>query len=263
MKSKSYSKTRAEGEAEWLWRLYGLSKPDELVLEDIVFARGVVATEGPLEKMEARLIRKGNKGLIRVRQDMPYIGQKRFAIAHELGHWELHKKDSQFFACTSDDMVASYKASKQEGEANIFAAGLLMPSGPFMEHANKKSFSFETIGSLAEYFITSLTATAIRYVDLCNDYYAVVCSEAGKVRWWRGSADFESKFWIQPRAKLSANTIASSFFSNTHSNDGTGEVDIDAWCDTDNISHCESNSFIEESKYFDRFNQVLTLLRLS
>jgi len=260
MKSKGYNKATAEGEAEWLWRLYGLSKPDELVLEDIAFARGVVVTKGPLEKMEARLIRKGDKGLIRIRQDIPYVGQKRFAIAHELGHWELHKKDCQFFACTSDDMVASYKASKQEGEANIFAAGLLMPSGPFMEHANKKSFSFETIINLADYFITSLTATAIRYVDLSNDYYAIVCSEAGKVRWWRGSADFENKFWITPGTKLSANTIASSFFSNSHNDSGAGAVDIDAWCDKG--SYSESDSFIEESRFFERYNQVITLLRL-
>ena len=260
MKSKGYRKTIAEGEAEWLWKLYGLSNPDELILEDIAFARGVVVTEGPLEKMEARLVRKGEKGLIRVSQDIPYIGQKRFAIAHELGHWELHKQDSQFFACTSDDMVASYKTSTQEGEANMFAAGLLMPSSPFMEHANKKSFSFETISSLAEYFITSLTATAIRYVDLSNDYYAIICSDAGKIRWWRGSTDFENKFWITPRMKLSANTIASGFFSENHKAEGVGEIDIDAWCDKRSTN--ELYTFVEESRYFERYNQVLTLLRL-
>ena len=161
MKNSSYRKTMAEGEAEWLWKLYGILKPDELILEDIAFARGVIVTEGPLEKMEARLVRIGNKGLIRISHDISNRGQKRFAIAHELGHWQLHEKISQFFACTSDDMVASYKTSPQEGEANIFAASLLMPSNLFVDQTNNKEFSFETIGNLAEYFITSLTATAI------------------------------------------------------------------------------------------------------
>lgn len=261
MKSSSHKITIAEGEAEWLWNLYGITKPDELILEDIAFARGVIVTEGPLEKMEARLVRNGEKGLIRIRHNIPYVGQKRFAIAHELGHWELHKKDSQFFTCTSDDMVASYKRSPQEGEANIFAAGLLMPSSLFLAHANDKNFSFQTISSLAEYFLTSLTATAIRYVDLSGDYYAVVCSEAGKIRWWRGSDDFENKFWIKPGAKVSTNTLAGSFFNNRLKSEGSEEVDIDAWCDRG--SYYDSDTFIEESKYFERYNQVITLLKLS
>jgi len=260
MKSSSHKKTIVEGEAEWLWKLYGITKPDELVLEDIAFARGVIVTEGPLEKMEARLVRNGDKGLMRIRQNIPYIGQKRFAIAHELGHWELHKKDSQFFACTNDDMVASYKRSPQEGEANIFAAGLLMPSNLFLAHANKNDFSFQTISSLAEYFLTSLTATAIRYVDLSDDYYAVVCSEAGRIKWWRGSNDFENKFWITPGTKVSTNTLTGSFFNNRLKSEGTDQVDIDAWCDRG--SYYDSDTFIEEFKYFERFNQVITLLRL-
>jgi len=61
----------AEGEAEWICRLYGISKPDEIILEDIAFARGVIVTEGPLDKMEARLVRSGDKGLIRIKQDIP------------------------------------------------------------------------------------------------------------------------------------------------------------------------------------------------
>jgi predicted transcriptional regulator len=260
MKSSNYRKTVAEGEAEWLWRLYEFTEPDDLVLEDLAFARGVIVTEGFLDKTDARLVRMGEKGLIRVKQDIPYFGQKRFAIAHELGHWELHKKESQFFACTSEDMVASYKRSPQEGEANIFAASLLMPSNLFMNLANNKDFSFKTISSLAEYFTTSLTSTAIRYVDLSSDYFAIVCSEAGEIRWWHGSEDFENKFWITPGTKLTTNTIAGSLFCNNQKSKGPEEVDIKEWCDKN--TSCESVTFIEDSKYFERYNQIITLLRL-
>jgi hypothetical protein len=41
-----------------------------------------------------------------------------FAVAHDLGHWLLHKNVSQVLACTSEDMVAKYKASPPEIEAN-------------------------------------------------------------------------------------------------------------------------------------------------
>ncbi len=260
MKSSRFRDTVAEKEAEYLWRLYGLTEPCELILEDIAFARGVIVTEGLLEKMEARLIRSGNRGLIRISQDIIYKGQKRFAIAHELGHWQLHSKISQYFFCTSNDMVASYKTSSQEGEANIFAASLLMPSNLFVDRANNKEFSFKTISSLAEYFIASLTATAIRYVNLSDDYCAIVCSEAGKIKWWQGSDDFENKFWITPGAKLSTNTIAGCLFSNSHKSESPQEIDIEVWCDRS--PYCESDTFIEESKYFERYNQVITLLKL-
>ena len=261
MKKSNYRITMAERKAEWLWRLYGLTKPEELILEDLAFARNVIVTEGVLDKMEARLLRRGDKGLIRVRKDIFYPGQKRFAIAHELGHWELHKKVSQFFACTSADLVASYKTSPQEGEANIFAAGLLMPSGLFLAHTKKKDFNFETISELTEIFNTSLTSTARRYAYLSNDYCAVVCSESEKIKWWRGSDDFESAFWISPRMQLSVNTVAGGLFKNKSRSVNSEEVDIDAWCDKSSL--CESNTFIEESRYFERFNQVITLLRLS
>jgi hypothetical protein len=33
---------------------------------------------------------------------------KRFALAHELGHWLLHRNISQVLACTSENMVAKY-----------------------------------------------------------------------------------------------------------------------------------------------------------
>lgn len=260
MKSNDYRNTVAQWEAEHIWAIYGISKPDELCLEDVAFERGIIVTEGPLEKMDARLVRSGNKGLIRINQNIPYVGQKRFAIAHELGHWQLHDKISQFFACTSDDMVASYKRSPQEGEANIFAASLLMPYNLFRVHANNKKFSIQTISDLAEYFITSLTATAIRYVDLNDDYIAIVCSEAGKIKWWRGSDCFENKFWMTPGTKLSTNTIAGSLFFNNHKSEDSEEVDIKAWCDKG--SYCESDTFIEESKHFKRYNQIITLLKL-
>lgn len=256
----SFRKTIARGVGERFWKLYGFSSPKDIVLEDLALARGVLVTEGPLDKMEARLVRLGNKGLIRVRQHLSGIGHKRFAIAHELGHWELHKEESQLFACTSDDMVASYKSSILEGEANMFAAGLLMPATHFLSQADNQVFSLQTVASLKEYFLTSLTATAIRYVELSDDYCAIVFSEAGRIRWWRGSERFERRFWVTPRAKLSSHTVAASLFSGGDHLDRCEEVDIDAW--SERGSDTGSGTFIEQSKYFQSYGHVLTLLRL-
>ena len=118
------------GKAHDVWKLYGFTSPKELVLEDLAFAMGVLVMEGRLDGAEARLLRKGSRGIMRVKADIPEPGHKRFAIAHELGHWLLHGSVSQVLACTSEDMVAQYKGSEPEIEANYFASALLMPVGP-------------------------------------------------------------------------------------------------------------------------------------
>ena len=65
--------------------------------------------------------------MIRTKRGIREEGRKRFAIAHELGHWFLHENESQFFVCTAEQM-REYKGSPTEVEANIFASELLMPT---------------------------------------------------------------------------------------------------------------------------------------
>ena len=258
--SHKFRRQIASGAGERLWQLYGLSLPNELVLEDVALARKVIVTEGRLDKMDARLVRQGNHGLIRVRASLPEIGRKRFAIAHELGHWELHKDVSQLFACTSDNMVPSYKASTEETEANYFASGLLMPEFLFAEKAKEGEFGVATLSDLADFFGTSLTATGIRYVDTSEDYVAIVASTNGQVGWWHGSSRFEERFWVVPRAQISPNTLAATLTSGCTRTVGPEEVDIGAW--SERGSESRSDTFFEESLYMARYEQVLTLLRL-
>jgi len=260
MLRRDYRMTIAQGEPEHWWKLYGFSEPKDLILEDLALARGVLVTEGPMEKMEARLLRSGDKGLIRVRQDILELGRKRFAIAHELGHWELHKDISQLFACTSDDMIASYKRSDQEGEANIFAAGLLMPSDLFEKRIENTLFSKPTLEDLSEYFLTSLTATAIRYVTLSKDYCAMIVSENSKIRWWYASNSFKQLFQLSVGKYLSPNTIAGSFFFKDEKPMGPEEIDIEAWAET--CQRSDLRTFIEDLIFMQRYGKMFTLLRL-
>jgi Zn-dependent peptidase ImmA (M78 family) len=252
--------TIAQGEPEHWWKLYGFSEPKDLILEDLALVRGVLVTEGPMEKMEARLIRSGDKGLIRVRQDIPELGRKRFAIAHELGHWELHKDISQLFACTSDDMIASYKSSEPEDEANIFASGLLMPSSIFQKQIESTVLSLHKVREIADYFLTSLTATSRRYVSLSQDYCAMVISEDRKIKWWHASKSFKQLFYLSAGTELSPNTVAGSFFFKGEKPKKPEEIDIEAW--TNSKPNSELSTFIEESIYMKHYNKMLTLIRL-
>lgn len=243
--------------ARKLWVRFGFSNPAELILEDVAFTLGVVVIEGRLDSADARLIRNHKNGLIRVREDIPEAGRKRFAVAHEMGHWELHEGVSQVFSCTSDDMIAGYKASTHEIEANLFAAELLMPQHLFQERVGVNDPSVPLLRDLATYFQTSLTATALRLVEVTDEKYAMVVVEDGRVRWWRASEAFDG-FWLGPKMAVQEDTVAGSFFKGELPPVEAEEVDGEAWLGSKAARVAES--LYEVAIPLGRYGQVISLL---
>lgn len=90
-------------------------------------------------------------------------GRRRFTIAHEIGHFVLHAGRSQAAAtsyCRGSDLERSDSA---EGEANRFAAALLMPE-PLVEHEATRCGC--NIALLAERFAVSVPAMKLRLLTL-------------------------------------------------------------------------------------------------
>jgi hypothetical protein len=59
--------------------------------------------------------------------------RRRFTIAHELGHWRLHRESKRGVFCRSGSIEPEAPQSRiplppAEDEANVFAAALLMPA---------------------------------------------------------------------------------------------------------------------------------------
>ncbi len=258
--AKRRSETIPFASAHSLWSHYGLRHPEELVLEDLAMALGVLVKDGPLDSCVARLTRTGETGVIRVKSGLAPAGKRRFAISHELGHWRLHRRYSQVFACTKQDMVARYKESRLEAEANSFASALLMPENLFRERQTDERPSFQQVDTLAEDFDVSLTAAAIRWMEITNDYAATVISQNGKIRWWRGSNQFEEALWITPGTKLSPLTLASKVSVNDPQVHGPEEVDLNAW--TDGSDDLTSDVLIEESRSLGSYGHTLSLIWL-
>lgn len=253
------SESLSRAEARRLWRLYGFNEPQDLVLEDIAYANGIVVMESRLDGAEARLIRNNTNGIIRVNERIMQPGRKRFAIAHELGHWFLHSRVSQVLACTAEDMIAKYKASPPELEANFFASELLMPSDLFRERIRSQEPSLDLIQQLAFEFAASLTATAVRYVELRDDYCAVVFSENGKIRWWRVSSSFGREAWIESGSPLSRRSLARSIHDGETISQQPQEVDLDAWISTDDL---DCDTILEHSMRLGQTGQIMSLLWL-
>lgn len=172
--------TKARATAFKLAKIFDFPHPNEVPLEDLAMFRNVLVIEGGLSGAEGRLIRKKGSGVIRVRERIRQEGRRRFTIAHELGHWELHEGCSQFL-CSEDDM-RDYGRSPMEREANCFAAELLMPTGYFRPRCQAEP-SIALLEDLAREFQTTLTATAIRFAELSRFPIAVVWHEHHTVKW--------------------------------------------------------------------------------
>lgn len=249
----------AAAEGERVWAMYGFREPGDLVLEDLAFAMGVMVIDGPLETADARLVRKGARGLIRVSTAVEIAGQRRFAIAHEIGHWVLHSDVSQLVACTSEDMLSAYRTSPIEIEANVFAAALLMPREPFARRTRGAPILWSTTRTLSDYFLTSLTSTAVRFVEVSDDYCALVVSEKGRIKWWRSSDAFGSRFRVQTRTSVPEVSVAASLFSGRLQTETPLELPIETWIEDPGGVE---GDVIEDSILLARHGLVLSLLSL-
>jgi Zn-dependent peptidase ImmA (M78 family) len=238
--------------AALLIKEFHITKPEEIVLEDIAMAKEIFVFEGPLEGAEARLLRRDNRGIVRLKSGLS-LGRKRFAIAHEMGHWELHAKVSQLSLCTADD-IAGYGNIDAEIEANAFAGAFLMPTQLISAQCWEATPSLELVNRLADEFFTSISAAAVRLVEECRQTCIVVFSENGRVRWWR-ARDYE-RVWIQPGQQIDHR-------SNAFELSGQSEmesVDLDVWF-PDWEGH-DPQDLCEQSMVLGHYGTVLTLLWL-
>jgi Zn-dependent peptidase ImmA (M78 family) len=119
--------------------------------------------DGMLEHLNGRFCIYCNLG----RVGLPNSGRARFTLAHELGH---------FFIDDHRNALASGKAPKHgsrcefesddlvEQEADLFASHLLLPTTRFKRKAAEAKVGLGAVMRTAEYFRSSLTSTAIRYL---------------------------------------------------------------------------------------------------
>lgn len=83
---------------------------------------------------------------------------------------------------------------------------------------------------------------------------------ANTIRWWRGSRDFENRFWLDARTLLSPKTVVGSIFYGGRRPTGPETVDIAEW--SERGADENAGTFSEDCLIMDRYGQVLSLLRL-
>lgn len=128
---------------------------------------------------------EGVSGALFIKKDKGFIGynptnhrkRQRFTIAHEIGHFILHRTQDQEKIFVDKDFIVKYRSEnkytpleyRQEQEANAFAAELLMPS--FMIESALKDPKYhlsepDLIDALSKLFDVSVPAMTIRLLNI-------------------------------------------------------------------------------------------------
>lgn len=170
--------------ADELLRELQIREPVEIDIERIAIFKGAEVRYAPLRGMDGYLVRQGNSAVITVRSSLDYVGQKRFVIGHELGHFFLHPNTRQIETVDNEQTADwSERQETEEYEANLFAAELLLPKTLIEQRILAKEPSFGLIKELAAEFHTTLTATAVQFVRTTSEE-CVLVSSANRQRLW-------------------------------------------------------------------------------
>ena len=133
--------------------------------------RALLGTPGP--KLSGLLLLSEDRVYVDAVEAERSTGRRRFTVAHELGHWHLHRDRGDSHYCRPEDIGGSqddlYALKRIESEANRFAAALLMPEAAVREQAARLRLS---IPALARRFGVSAPAMQVRLevLDLLPDY---------------------------------------------------------------------------------------------
>jgi len=118
------------------------------------------------------------------------LGRINFTLAHEFGHYLLHREDHpDGFSCSQQDIVrwdSEYRTL--EREANTFASGLLMPLDDFRRQLDPSAdVDFDAISHCADRYKVSLIASILRWLEYTEKRAVLVIARDGFILWARSS----------------------------------------------------------------------------
>jgi hypothetical protein len=133
-------------------------------------------------------------------------GRIRFTLAHEFGHYLLHRERQSEFNCSQRDMEEWDAEEREiETEADCFASTLLMPLDDFRRQVGREKVSFELLDRLSERYGVSLTAAALRWIDVAERRAVLVAIRDDHLLWARSNpAAFKSGAFFATRKRTYA-----------------------------------------------------------
>lgn len=146
-----------------------------------VVPHGIAGIDGMLSKRQ-----KKKDWCISYDETVTVPGRINFTIAHELGHFLLHRQQRDTFQCGQLQMIEydNPESRRIEAQANTFASYLLMPRSDFEAQVGGHELSFELLGHCAERYETSLTATALKWLEFTTEAAMLVVADHDEFVCW-------------------------------------------------------------------------------
>lgn len=210
------------------------------------------------------LIRYGEEYAIGYRDDIESEGYKRFSVAHELGHYFLPEHPESVFGNRGihHSRAGFNSGDKYELEADRFAAALLMPENLFNKEMNKTKEGLDAVVILSKQCLTSLEATAIRYIQKTSIPAVVIRSQNNKIDYCfmsNSMKDFGNFTWIKKGDVVPTETETFHFNKDKDkislSQKESNETDIQNWFDIE-----QSIPALEEIIGLGKYGKILTII---
>lgn len=266
--------TAAATVLKWLRAWYMDGMPDAIDL-DVVrqmlpatrFGKGVLEIKSPqpspVDKFEGMLVRNPENpaewGVFYNPNARPE--RVRFTIAHELGHFILHRELQLIFNCDKVSIHTGHDDLRRiEREADDFASNLLMPGDSMRAAIARQRIDLHVLSELATRFQVSFEALCIRFIKYTE-------RRAILVRWDNGFLDYQwrSRKAVLTKAKVKCTSSPQGRLPGTLAADDSVvqaweglEMPASFWCDGD-VSCLTLREFKHSYSARDR---VLTLLLL-
>ena len=197
----------------------GFDEIIDLPMDIFVSGLGATLIEEPLKNSDGRIIRGNKKTLIKVNSEIPYLGRRRFTIAHEIGHYLLHDKLDLEVHDENTTTLNWFKSTEfqgkkgvQEWEANDFASELLMPSKLFIKEQKGKKFSPSLLRELAKYFKVSITSVAFKYFESGDHPICLFHSHNKQVSYWKRPDNYPHFIIDRTKLKPPPDSVVMEFF---------------------------------------------------
>lgn len=129
-------------------------------------------------------------------------GRRNFTLAHELGHYLLHRHlHPAGLECTNRNMADwDERRNKIEGEANTFASYLLMPLDDFRAQIEGRAIEIDLMTELADRYAVSLTAAILKWMTITHKRAMIVVGKEGFIDWaWSSEPLLKSGVFYRAR----------------------------------------------------------------
>jgi len=176
-----------------------------------------VFPEAPITMVEGMEMSKGFEGMLIPHPDgngewgivynsaITSKGRINFTLAHELGHYLLHRDLSPEGLQCSNRSMLDWKSERGqvEAQANTFASYLLMPLDDFRAQIRGEPITMDLMSHLSDRYEVSITAAILKWLGITDKRAMIVVGKDGFIDWaWSSDPLIKSRIFYRARQQV-------------------------------------------------------------